>query len=115
MRRHTNDLAQATAPRCGRSPEAPPAVAFAQLTFSVRFADGRVLELYVYVPFCRLIVHVVRPTNRTPVFLLTPGPTRVKLCLFEASVTTNVYFPAFTDVITLPSCRSVMNCAPTVP
>ena len=69
----------------------------------------------MYVPFLSVTDHVVRPVPARLVRRLTPGPTSWKLRVFDVSVTTNVYFPAFSAVTSLPSWRSVMNVSPSVP
>ena len=55
----------------------------------MRIAHERVL------PFATLIAKVLVPLLVTPVFTLTPGPFRWKLCSSDLSFTTSEYFPAF--------------------
>src|SRR6187397_2416795 len=79
---------------------------------SDRAFEPRVSETYVYEPFFRSSVQVKRPAPVTDVFLFTPRPFRWKFCVFDESVTTNVYLPAGRLAITLPSRRTVRNLPP---
>ena len=85
------------------------------MTLKLFLSAGRALELNVYVPFLSVRVHVLRPVPARLVLLFTPGPTSRKFCVFDESVTTNVYRPAFRRVTAFPSCRSRMNRSPTAP
>ena len=64
------------------------------MTLNVFLSAGRALELYVYVPFFSVSVHVPGrcPSRSSP--CSRPGPTSMKFCVFDESVTTIVYLPA---------------------
>src|SRR5262245_34406336 len=62
----------------------------------------------LYVPFLSVTVHVNVPCEPTPVFLFTPGPLRWKLWMFERSLTTILYLPAFRLVTFWPLFFSVI-------
>src|SRR6476660_2250218 len=73
-------------------------------------------QTYLYVPFLSVTVHVKVPLAPTPVFLLSPGPVRWKLWMFERSFTTILYFPALSDVtLVLPFFRVIVKPGPSVP
>ena len=85
------------------------------MTRNVFLSAGRALELNVYVPFFSVSVQFARPVPVRLVDLLTPGPESTKFCVFDESLTTNVYFPAGSFVTALPSSRSRMKRSPTAP
>src|SRR3954452_24019746 len=70
----------------------------------------------LYVPFFRVTVQVLFPTKPTDVSLLSPGPFRWKLWMFDLSRIRIAYLPAFSVVTFLPALVSVIvKPGPSVP
>src|SRR5215831_8645602 len=73
-------------------------------------------QMYLYVPFSSVTVHVDVPVAPTSVFLLMPGPLRWKLWMLDMSLITNLYLPAFRLVtFELPFFNVIVKPGPSVP